>query len=202
MDYIPRKDSDKIVWNNNLSAQIEAEGATLGLTPAEIADIKATAGENAAAIVANDDPQFAARTAKAAKDTQIKTGEKMIREMVKKMKSSSNYTTAIGTNLRIIGEDPTVDYSTCQPKIKAIVMPGRVRIDFVKDGLNGMHIYSRLKGETRWLRLAYDTYSPYEDTRPLGVDDKPEHREYMAIGVIRDEEVTLQSDIIDAVYGG
>ena len=81
MDYIPRKDSDKIVWNNNLSAQIEAEGATLGLTPAEIADIKATAGENAAAIVANDDAQFAARTAKAAKDTQIKTGEKMIREI-------------------------------------------------------------------------------------------------------------------------
>ena len=202
MDYIPSKESDKIVWNNNLGAQIDAEGATLGLTPAEIADIKATASENAAAITASDDAQFAARTAKAAKDTQIKTGEKLIREAVRKMKSSSNYTTAIGTNLRIIGEDPTVDYSTYQPKIKAIIMPGRVRIDFVKDGLNGMHIYSRLKGETRWVRLAYDTYSPYEDTRPLGADDKPEHREYMAIGVIRDEEVTLQSDIIEAVYGG
>ena len=32
--------------------------------------------------------------------------------------------------------------------------------------------------------------------------NQPEHREYMAIGVVHDEEVTLQSDIIEAVFGG
>ncbi len=202
MDYLPKKDSEKVIWNTNFSTKIEQDGRDLGLQPEEVVEIVGVCSANSAAIEANDNAQTAARTARATRDTQLRTGEKSIRETVRRIKSSSNYTTAIGTNLRIIGEDPTVDYSTYQPKIKASVMPGRVRIDFVKDGLNGMHIYSRLKGETRWVRLAYDTYSPYEDTRPLGVDDKPEHREYMAIGVIRDEEVTLQSDIIEAVYGG
>lgn len=81
-------------------------------------------------------------------------------------------------------------------------MPGRVRIDFVKDGLDGVHIYARLKGQTTWAKLALDTYSPYEDNRPLATAGQPEHREYMAIGVLHDEEVTQQSDIVEAVFGG
>lgn len=202
MDYIPTKESDKVIWNNNFSAKIDAIGGDVGLAPAEITAIKAVCSDNAGIIVASDDAQTAARTAKAAKDAQIKTGEKAIRETVRKIKSSTNYTTAIGRNLGIIGEDPSVDYSTYKPKIKANVMPGHVRIDFVKDGLNGMHIYGRKKGEIKWVKLAYDTYSPYLDSNPLGVDAVPEHREYMAIGVIRDEEVTLQSDIVEAVFGG
>lgn len=202
MDYIPSKDSDKVIWNNNFSAKIDAVGRDLGLDPAEIAAVQRVCNENAAAIIANDDAQMTARTARAARDTQIKVGEKSIRETVRSLKSNRNYTTAIGTNLGIIGDDPSVDYSKYQPKIKASVMPGHVRIDFVKDGLHGMHIYGRVKGETKWVKLAYDTYSPYSDSRPLTVENVPEHREYMAIGVIRDEEVTLQSDIIEAVFGG
>ncbi len=202
MDYIPSKDNDKVIWNNNFNVKIDLVGRDLGLDPAEITNIQRVCTDNAAAIIANDDAQTTARTLRAARDTQIKVGEKSIRETVRALKSNRNYTPAIGRNLGIIGEDPSVDYSKYQPKIKASVMPGHVRIDFVKDGLNGMHIYGRVKGETRWVKLAYDTYSPYSDSRPLTVEDVPEHREYMAIGVIRDEEVTLQSDIIEAVFGG
>jgi hypothetical protein len=202
MDYIPRKDSEKVIWNNNLIAKIDVEGNVLGLTPAEITEIRAVASNNSTTIIANDDAQTAARVAKAAKDAQLKMGNKVLRAMARKMKSISNYTIAIGTNLGIIGDDPTVDYSTYQPRIKASVMPGRVRIDFVKDGLNGMNLYARLKGQSSWVKLAYDSFSPYEDNRPLSLANTPEHREYMAIGVIRDEEVTLSSDIIEAVYGG
>ena len=81
-------------------------------------------------------------------------------------------------------------------------MPGHVRINFVKKRLHGVSIYTRLKGQTTWTKLAYDSYSPFEDTRPLADENVPEHRQYMAIGVIRDEEVTLQSNIIDVVFGG
>jgi hypothetical protein len=81
-------------------------------------------------------------------------------------------------------------------------MPGRVHITFVKGKLSGVYIYTRLKGEINWILLAYDTYSPYDDNRPLAEAGKPEHREYMAIGAIKDKEVTLQSDIIEVVFGG
>lgn len=202
MDYIPTKESDKVIWNNNFSTKIDTLGRDLGLDATEIAEIKRVCAENAVTIVASDDAQTAARTAKAAKDTQLKTGEKAIRETVRKIKSNKNYTTAIGRNLEIIGEDPSVDYSKYHPRIKVHVMPGHVRIDFIKEGLNGMDIYGRLKGEIKWVKLTYGSYSPYIDSRPLVVDNVPEHREYMAIGVIRDQEVTLQSDIVEAIFGG
>ncbi|WP_432672554.1 hypothetical protein [Flavobacterium sp. SM2513] len=202
MDYIPGKDSDKVIWNNNLSAKINADGPDLGLEADEISEINKTCDANVAAIVANDTAQQASKTAKAAKDKQLSTGNRFLRSMVKKMKGSSKYSTILGVSLGIIGDDPTIDYRIYQPKIKPSVMPGHVRIDFVKNGLNGMNIYGRLKSENKWVKLAYNSYSPYLDSRPLTVDNVPEHREYMAIGVMHDQEVTLQSTIIEAVYGG
>lgn len=202
MDYIPSKEADKTPWYGNLNAKIDTEGPILGLTPIEVTRVKAICTDNSAAIKANNDAQTAAQKAKAAKDTQLKNGNKELRPFIKKMKAHSAYTTAKGNDLLIIGEDPTIDYTTYQPTIKATVMPARVRIDFVKDGLDGISIYARLKGQSTWLKLAYDSYSPYEDTRPLAVANTPEHREYMAIGVVHDEEVTQQSDIVEAVFGG
>lgn len=37
---------------------------------------------------------------------------------------------------------------------------------------------------------------------PFANDTFPEHREYMGVGVISGEEVTLQSDIVEAFFGG
>lgn len=65
-----------------------------------------------------------------------------------------------------------------------------------------MNIYGRMKSENKWVKLAYNSYSSYLDSRPLANDNVPEHREYMAIGVMHDHEVTLQSTIIEAIYGG
>ena len=202
MDYIPKKDSEKAIWNTHLSAKIEADGPLLGLTPDEIIQYKAICNANADAIVANDTAQTAARSARATRNTQIKTGEKALREMIRTIKTNKNYTTTLGTSWGIIGDDTPVDYSKYHPKIKARVMPGRVRINFIKGKLNGMNIYSRLNGEAHWVKLAYNSFTPFEDTRPLAVPNVPEHREYMAIGVLRDEEVTQQSSIIEAVFGG
>ena len=202
MDYIPKKDSEKVIWNNNLHSRLEAEGAEMGLSADDITEAITECNANSNTILANDKAQTAAKTAKVTKDTQLKKGEKILRESIKRVKTSKNYTQAIGKSWGIIGEDPVVDYSTYHPKIKAMVMPGRVRIDFVKDKLSGVNIYSRLSGELTWVKLAYDSYTPYSDSRPLATPGVPEHREYMAIGVIRDEEVTQQSSIIEAVFGG
>ena len=40
MDYIPKKDSEKAIWNTLLSAKIETDGALLGLTPMTLPNIK------------------------------------------------------------------------------------------------------------------------------------------------------------------
>lgn len=203
MDYIPFKDSDKILWNENLNGKIDTQGALLGLEAADIATLKSVTAANAAAIKASNDAQVAAKTANAAKLSQLSTGNKIIRSIVRKMKSSSTYTPSIGKNLDIIGDEATtIDIKSYKPEIKVRVLPGKVRISFVKKSLEGINVYSRLKGQTAWQKLGFVSYSPYEDTRPLAESFTPEHREFLAIGVIRDQEVTLKSNIVEAVFGG
>ncbi|MFM2326562.1 MAG: hypothetical protein RIR31_764 [Bacteroidota bacterium] len=201
-DYIPTKEGDKMPWNTNLDAKIAAQGAILGLSAADIADIKATAIGINAAINTSNTAQTAARAAKTNKDTIMEGGEKKLRGYIRSIKTNSKYTEAIGKDLQIIGEDPTFDPATYKPTIKTTVMPGRVVVSFVKEKLDGVNIYTRLKGQTTWQKLSFDSHSPYEDNRPLAIAGVPEHKEYMAIGVMQDEEVTLQSDIVEAVYGG
>lgn len=202
MDYMPKKEADKKGWYKNFSTAVAANATALGLSGTQVTALQAICTTNVTAIDDSDKAQTAAKTARTAKDTQLSSGDKQLRVEIRKMKTAGGYTEAIGTALQVIGEDPAIDYSTYKPAIKATVMPGRVRIDFVKDGLDGLHIYTRLKGQATWVKLALDTYSPYEDNRPLVTAGQPEHREYMAIGVLHDEEVTQQSDIIEAVYGG
>ena len=38
MDYIPKKDSEKVIWNNNLHSRLEAEGAEMGLSADDITE--------------------------------------------------------------------------------------------------------------------------------------------------------------------
>lgn len=200
---MPSRESEKNNWYANFSKQIATYGATLGLTPAEIAEIQAICKSNIDSIANNDAAQVAAKAARAAKNTQLSNGDKSLRVSIKKLKVSKGYTVSIGEVLKVIGDDGVaIDHATYKPKISLIVLPGRVRIEFVKIDLDGVNIYTRLKGNIVWTKLAYDSFSPYEDNRPLATPGKPEHREYMAIGVIKDQEVTLQSDIIEAVFGG
>jgi hypothetical protein len=72
----------------------------------------------------------------------------------------------------------------------------------VKGKTKGVNIYSRLKGQSEWTFLALDTESPYHDTRALAVAGVAETREYIAYGVLSDEELPTGSDIITVVYGG
>ena len=203
MDYIPYKDSERALWNNNLNSKIDTEGAGLGLDAADILEVKRVTAANAAAIKASNDALLASKAATAAKASQLKSGNAILRGIVRKMKSSTTYTAAIGTSLDIIGDDNSViDYNNYTPEIKGKVMPGKVRITFVKKKMDGVNIYGRFKGQIGWQKLAFDNYSPFEDKRPLAIPNIPEHREYMAIGVVHDKEVTLQSAIIEAVFGG
>ena len=51
-------------------------------------------------------------------------------------------------------------------------------------------------------RLGTDTEAPYFDTKPLANPAVPEVREYMARGMVGDEEVGLDSDIASITFAG
>ena len=77
-----------------------------------------------------------------------------------------------------------------------------MRLKFTKLGVDGVNVYARLKGQSTWTKIAFDSSSPYEDHRPLSVPGTPEVREYRLIGVIKDEEVGLASDIVAVTFAG
>ncbi|MBI5393687.1 MAG: hypothetical protein HZA91_00140 [Verrucomicrobia bacterium] len=75
---------------------------------------------------------------------------------------------------------------------------GVVKIDFVKGDSEGVNIYSKRDGDSDFIFLARDTYTPYLDRRPLLAPGNPELREYQLIYVQDDEEIGKPSNIITA----
>jgi hypothetical protein len=59
-----------------------------------------------------------------------------------------------------------------------------------------VNIYSQRDGDTDFKLLSRDTHSPYMDNRPLLVAGKPELRQYKAIFIVDDQEVSQFSDDI------
>lgn len=201
-DFIPTNEGDFVKWTQNMDSKIDTVGKDLGVDAAGAAEIKA-ANKSARDSIAEDNAaKIAAETAKKNKENNVSKAIAVNRKYAKQMKAHSNYTDAKGKDLQVVTKGFVFDPATYKPKIKAKVMPGRVIIEFVKSKLSGVYIYTRQKGEVIWTILTYDTFSPYEDNRPLADPTKPEHREYMAIGAIKDKEATLQSDIIEVVFGG
>jgi hypothetical protein len=106
----------------------------------------------------------------------------------------------MGKDLGIIGTTADMDEETMKPKFSGEAFPGYARLKFTKKGLDGVNIYTRLKGQSNWAFLARDTNSPYDDHRPLSQAGIAETREYMCIGVIADAEVGQQNDILTTVF--
>src|SRR6266478_7051537 len=73
---------------------------------------------------------------------------------------------------------------------------GVVEIDFSLANSEGVNIYSRRDGDADFKFLARDTSPTYVDNRALLVAGKPEIREYKAVFVVGDIEVSQFSDEI------
>ena len=203
MDYIPDKRADRYLWLKNLSNNIAVEGLKFGLTAQQCTDIKAVVD---ALITKMDDTDTAQNAVDSARDLEAQTrqtNEAAIRGAVRNWKTLPGYA-ASGSEaiLQLKGAGVVFDPLTYKPKIKATVLPGQVRLDFTKAGVDGLVFYSRRQGTLPWTKLAMDTNPPYFDTKPLTTANVPEAREYMARGVLDDVEIGLASDIVAATFAG
>ena len=70
-------------------------------------------------------------------------------------------------------------------------------------GIRSARLTCRNKGDVQWKLIAVRKRKfPFYDEAPLAVPGQPEVREYMAIGVVADEEVGQPSEIKEVVYAG
>ena len=112
-------------------------------------------------------------------------------------------TPAIQLQLDWVGKSQNNDPETSRSTINLTAQPGRVKIEGRKPGFDSVSIYSRKKGEVHWKLIAVRKRKvPYYDESPLAVPGVPEVREYVAHGVVDDEEVGEPSEIKEIVFAG
>lgn len=203
-DYIPRSEPQLAIWLANFGKKISSHGQNLGLTAEEIKLAETRSAETSAKIVEVEQKKTEVQQIVALKDDLKSDTLTNIRSFVTRIKAHTSFSEAIGQDLGIIASSVTAAMaksSSDKTALKAEVLPGRVRLSFVKKNFSGVNIYTRLAGTAQWQFLARDNKSPYDDERPL-TNGQPEKLEYMAIGVVGDEEVGQPSDIISVVFGG
>jgi hypothetical protein len=205
--YYPSRIGDQVNWLDNFAVKLPVHGATLGVSAGDItaavndakwcnyvlgtwlAAVRAfspsttdavddvlTGGGTTAMVL----PTFAAPALPTGVTAAFPGALNRIFALIVRMKTSANFTEAIGTDLGAIGSEDTAS-KPC-PKFDTKLERGVdcecVKLVFFKYGHMGVHIEGRRGANAAWEFLAIDTESPYEDMRPLLVAGQPEVREY------------------------
>lgn len=201
-DFIPRKEAAQVMWLGNFQTNIAIQGPTVGISNKQVTEMVSSCSSVIEAIIKFEEKKTSLNKALRKKNLALYTELKGIRKTAAQIKSSKNYMPSIGESLRIIGSEAGFDAASFKPVIAAGVAGDAVRIKFEKDGVDGVNIYHRQKGEVTWNFLARDTKSPYMDLIVLAKPGTPEHWEYRAYGVIDDYQIGLPSTIVEVVVGG
>lgn len=201
-DFFPTSDDRLAVWNASYKENIVVHGPTLGLTAAEVTEQEDAAASIESSVDGLEMKRNQAKEASAFKRRMVKEKGAVLRKCIARMKTHPAYTEEIGRELGIVGPSQTLDISKVKPELKLTVYPGYVSIAFTKQGLEGVVIFSRIKGTLGWEKLGTDFASPFLDKRPLKEANQPEYREYMAMYTNLREAIGQQSDIVTTVFGG
>lgn len=201
-DYQPDTDSGLAIWHNCYRGNVGVSGPLLGLTDEEVILQEEVAAEITAAIYRAEMVKAQAREAVAYKRRILREKGPLIRKCIARMKTHPAYSEHLGRDMGVVAPVSAIDFSKVRPMLKLTVYPGYITISFHKYGMEGVVVYSRLKGMGDWDRLGADSVSPFIDRRPLNVENQPEIREYMAMYTTLREPVGQQSDIVTVVFGG
>lgn len=202
-DIIPAARVDYRDWLTNLKTQAPIRGPIIGADPAKVTGLVATCDAQLQLMTETDQAEAPFLAKQQDEQDGRALNDKAIREELGDWKRLPGWTDADAVALRATSSRPTVDPLTHKVDFKVRIVAGEIRLDWVKKGVWGVHIYARLKGQTQWTRIATDTSSPYMDGRELAQAGVAETREYMLRACDRDEnDIGVDSDIASITWGG
>ena len=188
-DYIPKRDTELLVFHDNLKSQVGGFVGQAGITANDVTQINT---DNADLHTANADAVTAEHVSKAKFATKGTVGKRVTgntRKFSNRVKAATGYTVAIGQQLGIIGEEDTTDLSTASPTLTVTLdATGHAVIAFNKSISDGVQIFSKRGSATSFSLLAVDTESPYVDNR-ANLAPGPESREYRAHYIVSDTPI-------------
>lgn len=113
-----------------------------------------------------------------------------IPELVARIKASGNYSTAIGEDLGIVGDEQEFDENTLKPLLTLLVLGSGVLVKWQKGFAEAISIF--VDRGSGYVFLATDTEPDYLDTFAMPAEAAT--WKYKAIYIINDEQVGLFSD--------
>ncbi len=117
------------------------------------------------------------------------------------LKTSEDWTDEYAIFLDVHDISVPRNFTDFKPVARVKAYNTHVSVRFLKDGLDGINIDSRLQGESGFSFLGYAKRSPYRDPRPI-ISFKPEVREYRLTAVIVGKEIGHPSEIVSVHVGG
>jgi hypothetical protein len=203
MDFMPPKRSDRYLWYKNLSGNVVAEAVKFGGVAGDATAMKAQADAVIAKMDATEAAAVALAAARELEQTLETANDALIRAKVRNWKTLPGWA-ASGSEavLQMKGSAINFDPNTYKTVLKVTVEADVVKVAFTKKGVDAVAIYSRLRGTATWHKRAVDTVSPYFDNSPLAQAGAAEAREYMGRGVLHDQEIGVDSDIVTVAFGG
>ncbi|WP_026768560.1 hypothetical protein [Asinibacterium sp. OR53] len=200
--YLPKTEGHLTIWVSTYKEKMGLLGTGLGLTAAEVAEQQAAAQVIIDHINKVDLKKVELKEAASAKELAKQNSLQLIRTVITRIKTLPAYTLNAGKELGIVASNRLVDENSLKPTLVGTAYDGYVSLSFNKQGMPGISLYSRLKGELEWQELDVAKSSPYLDYTPLAQTGKPETREYMAYYYDGFQETGFASDIVSVVYGG
>jgi hypothetical protein len=202
-DYIPTKREQRRAWLQNISAKADAQVVAGGGTAAVATNLTTAADAIIAAYAETDSAKTTYDGKKAVEGNTEEAQIATIRSILASLKVLPNWkSSGADAELQSSASGSDMDPGTYKPVISVEIKGGLITLSFKKKGVDALAIYGRLRGTLGWTKLGVDTSSPYIDGRPLATPGVAEIREYMARGMMDDDEIGLESDIVSITYGG
>jgi hypothetical protein len=198
-DYIPRGDTKKLLWLENLSTRLGTYGAGLGLTAAQVTEAQKWCSDIINAIRVSDQKRRDWLGSVQAAEAVKREGLAKLRKSIAQIKVAPGWTQMLCQEMGVMGPTrPQTGLSDYQPSLSVSVVAGRVQIKFARRSVDGINIYCRKQGEGAFRFLSRATKSPFTDPTPLttAMTNTAEIREYQALGVCDDKEVGKPSHVV------
>lgn len=199
-DIIPDSTANRLDFFRNLRREIDENAAALSFDTGPAAAVLDPLINVYEILIAAD--QAAAEAGANASQTFAQSNS-ALRALFNQLKANPRFTDGMGESMRIFTRSTQRDPGDITPRLKAVAEAGAVRLNGSKDYAETVNIYMRLAGTTAWTLIgAKRKKFPFEDQTPLKTPGTPEVREYLARGVIGDDEVGRPSGIISCTFAG
>jgi len=195
INFIPAADLEFLAWLDHLITQLEPVLADYSLIADDLNPLKTLSGELRSKMTAASDAQAHAKQAVADKNDFHSRADSLARALAKRVKAHPIYTQGRGEGLGIEGSTNSFNLSTAKPDLKGIdATGGKVTLSFSKYSSDGVNVYCKRDNDADWVLLGRALVSPFIDNRPLLQVGKPELRDYTAVYMQKNDEISQYSD--------